>query len=139
MLFRVKMVFRTMEKRKPGRRPISAEKRAEIIAALYETPNAKQVAKQRGDVSQRSVWNIAKAAGIELTYSIKTEEKRAEIIAALHETPNASRVAKKLGGVTNVTVCKIAKAAEIKLAEFRRPKGACTRASKQVTRHHSMN
>ena len=46
---------------------LSAEKRAQIIAALKTNPNASAVAKQIGAVSHVVVWKIAKAAGIELT------------------------------------------------------------------------
>ena len=46
---------------------LSAEKRAQIIAALKAKPNASAVVKQIGGVSHVGVWKIAKAAGIELT------------------------------------------------------------------------
>ena len=46
---------------------LSAEKRAQIIAALKTNPNAAAVGKQIGGVSHVVVWKIAKAAGIELT------------------------------------------------------------------------
>jgi len=51
---------------KYGKR-LSAEKRAQIIAALKANPNAAEVAKQIRGVSHVAVWKIAKAAGIELT------------------------------------------------------------------------
>jgi transposase len=46
---------------------LSAEKRAQIIAALKANPVATQVAEQVGGVSQVTVWKIARAEGIELT------------------------------------------------------------------------
>jgi transposase-like protein len=46
---------------------LSAEKRAQIITALKDNPNATQVARKIGGVTRVGVWNIAKAAGIELT------------------------------------------------------------------------
>ena len=46
---------------------LSAEKRAQIIAALKANPNAAGVAKQIGGVTHVGVWKIAKVAGIELT------------------------------------------------------------------------
>ena len=46
---------------------LSAEKRAQIIAALKANPNAAEVAKQIGGVTHVGVLKIAKAAGIELT------------------------------------------------------------------------
>ena len=48
------------------RQIISEEKRRQIVAALKDNPNAKQVAQKIGGVSQVIVWKIAKAAGIEL-------------------------------------------------------------------------
>jgi hypothetical protein len=44
-----------------------AKKRAKIIAALKDNPNAKAVARQVGGVCVSTVWRIAKWEGIELT------------------------------------------------------------------------
>jgi hypothetical protein len=49
-----------------GHHRVSVEKRAQIIAALRDSPNASQVAKQIGGVSRMTVWKIAKAANIRL-------------------------------------------------------------------------
>ncbi len=49
-----------------GGRPMAAEKRAAIIAALQANPNARQVARQVGGVSHETVRHIAQAADIEL-------------------------------------------------------------------------
>jgi hypothetical protein len=46
---------------------VPAEKRAQIIAALKNNPNAAQIARQVGGVSRMTVWKIAKAERIELT------------------------------------------------------------------------
>jgi transposase len=45
---------------------LSADKRAQIIAALKANPIATRVAGQVGGVSQVTVWKIARAEGIEL-------------------------------------------------------------------------
>jgi len=52
-----------------GHHRVSVEKRAEIIAALRDNPNASQVARQIGSVSRMTVWKIAKVAGISLRTS----------------------------------------------------------------------
>jgi DNA-binding transcriptional ArsR family regulator len=95
----------------------SPEKRAQILAALNDNPNANQVARKIGGVSQPTVGKIAKAAGIVLTAAGKrlSAEKRAQIIGALQANPNAREVAKQIGGVSHVGVWKIAKAAGIEL------------------------
>jgi transposase-like protein len=103
------------------------EKREQIIAALKANPNAAQVARQVGGVSQVSVWWIAKKASIELTASKPTsgnrlsEDQREEIIAALKANPNAAQVARQVGGISHVTVWKIAKKAGIELVARSRP------------------
>jgi len=52
---------------KAARRGLPPEKRAKIIAALKANPNAKEVARQVGGVSNVTVWKIAKQTGIDLT------------------------------------------------------------------------
>ena len=98
---------------------LSAEQRAQIIAALKTNPNAAAVAKQIGGVSHMTVGRIARAAGIALAgaeYGKRlSAEKRAQIIAALKTNPNAAAVGKQIGGVSHVVVWKIAKAAGIEL------------------------
>ena len=109
----------------------TAEKRAQIIAALNANPNSAAVARQIGGVGQATVWKIAKAAGIELTAGKAAKghpisaEQRAQIIAALNSNPNARQVARQIGGVSRVTVWKIAKAAGIALTAGRR-RASCT-------------
>src|SRR5262252_8654070 len=96
-----------------GHPRVSPEKHAQIIAALKDNPNAKQVA--RNGVSHTKVGKIAKAAGIALAgaeYGKRLSAKqRAQIIGALKTNPNAAAVAKQIGGVSHTTVGKIAKAA----------------------------
>jgi len=98
---------------------ISKEKRAQIIAALKDNPNATQIAQEIGGVSHTTVGKIAKAAGIALAaaeYGKRlSAEKRTQIVDALKANPNAAEVAKQIGGVTPVGVWKIAKAAGIEL------------------------
>jgi hypothetical protein len=105
---------------------LSLTKRAKIIAALKINPNATEVARQIGNVSQRTVWDIAKKAGIELTagkaamgFPAENKEKRAEIIAALKVNPNARQVARQIGDVSHGTVWNIAKRARVELARRR--------------------
>src|SRR5271166_261035 len=101
---------------------IPKQKRAQIVEALQANPNASAVAKQVGGVVHKTVWRIAKAAGIELSRPPLPPEKRAGIVAALEANQNASAVAKQVGGVHHTTVCKIAKDAGIELAgRGRRP------------------
>jgi hypothetical protein len=95
------------------------EKRAKIIAALEANPNARAVARQVGEVSNVTVWNIAKQTGIKLaagkearTLSPKT---LAKIITALQANPNASAVTRQVGGVSHSTVWRIAKQTDIEL------------------------
>jgi len=52
---------------KAARLALPPEKRAKIIAALKANPNAKEVARQVGGVSNVTVWKIAKQTGIDLT------------------------------------------------------------------------
>ena len=98
---------------------ISEEKRRQIIVALNDNPNAKQVAQKIGGVSDTTVGKIAKAAGIALAAAKSgkrlSAEQRAQIIDALKANPNASEVARQIGGLTQVGVWKIAKAAGIEL------------------------
>jgi transposase-like protein len=93
------------------------EKRAQIIAALKENPNASAVGRQVG-VSDVTVWKLAKQTGIKLAGKgvALSPEKRAQIIAALKTKRNASAVTRQVGGVSLSTVKKIAKQARIKLA-----------------------
>ena len=102
-----------------GRRGISPEKHAQIIDALKDNPNAKQVAPKIGGVSHTKVGKIAKAAGITLAAAESgkrlSAKQRAQIIGALMANPNAAEVANQIGGVSHVVVWKIAKAAGIKL------------------------
>jgi hypothetical protein len=111
-------------------RKITKEKRAEIIAALNVNPDAAHVARQIGGVSHPTIWNIAKAAGIELTAGnaakggnrfrepLISREKRVEIVvAAFKENPRTTlrQVARQVGGVSHETVRTIAKAEGITL------------------------
>ena len=110
---------------------ISKEKRAQIIAALKDNPNAAQIAREVGGVGYRTVVRLAEGAGIELTagkaaggrprFSAEkrsrfSAEKRALIIAALKDNPKATQIAQEIGSVSHTTVGKIAKAAGIALA-----------------------
>jgi transposase-like protein len=94
------------------------EKRARIIAALKENPNASAVARQVGGVSDVTVWKIAKQTGIKLAGKgvALSPEKRAQIIAALKTKRNATAVARQVGGASLSTVKRIAIQARIKLA-----------------------
>jgi len=96
-----------------GHPRVSPEKHAQIIAALKDNPNAKQVAGKIGGVSHTMVGKIAKAAA-ESGKRLSADE-RAQIIGALKANPNASEVAKQIVGVSHVAVWKIAKAAGIEL------------------------
>ena len=102
-----------------GHPRVSPEKHAQIIAALKDNPNAKQVAGKIGGVSHTMVGKIAKAAGITLAAAESgkrlSADERAQIIGALKANPNASEVAKQIVGVSHVAVWKIAKAAGIEL------------------------
>jgi hypothetical protein len=101
---------------------IAKENHAQIIAALKDNPNAKQVAREVGGASYRTVVRLAKGAGIELTAGKaarghdRPSPDRAKIIAALKDNPNTLQVARQVGGVSHQTVGKIAKAAGIELA-----------------------
>jgi transposase-like protein len=94
------------------------EKRARIIAALKENPNASAVARQVGGVSDVTVWKIAKQTGIKLAGKgvALSPEKRAQIVAALKTMRNARAVTRQVGAVSLSTVKKIAKQARIMLA-----------------------
>ena len=97
---------------KMGAPQIPAKKRAAIIAALRDNPNACQVAKTVGGVSRQTVWNVAKQTGIALTQRGAQKipaEKRAEVIAALKDNPNTYQVAEAVGGVSRATVYRLAK------------------------------
>jgi transposase-like protein len=101
---------------------LPAERRARIIAALKNNPNAAQVARQIGDVSPWTVRRFAKAASIVLSVGKVSKghhrvsiETRAQIIAALQSNPNAAQVARQIGGVSRMTVWKIARVAGIDL------------------------
>jgi hypothetical protein len=52
--------------RRGGQTKVSAEKHAQIIAALKANPNASQVARQIGGISYKTVARIAKRANIRL-------------------------------------------------------------------------
>jgi hypothetical protein len=101
---------------------ISAETRARITAALLKEPNAAAVSRQNGDVKYKTVWNIAKAAGIELTagYAARGRPrlpaaKRAQILAALRTNPSPSWTARETG-VSRSTVRGIARGEKIPLS-----------------------
>ena len=105
-----------------SRKRLSAEQRAQIIAALKENPNATQLAREVGGVNYRTVVRLAERAGIELTagkaargHPRVSSEKQAQIIAALKDNPNATQIARKIGSVSHTKVGKIAKAAGITL------------------------
>jgi hypothetical protein len=94
---------------------ISAETRARITAALRIEPNAAAVSRHSGGVKYKTVWNIAKAAGIELTagYAARGRPrlpaaKRAQILAALMSNPSPSWAARETG-VSRSTVRGIAR------------------------------
>ena len=117
------MVVRVAKNSTTMRQIISEEKRRQIIAALKDSPNATQVAREIGGVNYRTVVRLAEGAGIELTAGKAARgrrgispEKHAQIIGELEDNPNATQVARKIGGVSNTTVGKIAKAAGITLA-----------------------
>jgi len=118
---------------KSGKR-LSAKQRGQIIAALKDNPNAKQIARKIGGVNHTKVGKIAKAAGIALAAEKSgkrlSAKQRAQIIAALKDNPNAAAVAKQIGGVSHTTVFKIAKAAGIALvgAEYGKQLSAKQRA-----------
>jgi hypothetical protein len=101
---------------------ISQKKRAEIVEALKANPNARAVARQVGGVSQKTVWNIAKQTGLELSGGHFLREKRAEITGALKANPNTQAVARQVGGVSQSTVYRLAKKANIKLGARGRPR-----------------
>src|SRR5262249_19033179 len=98
---------------------ISEEKRRQIIVALNDNPNAKQVAQKIGGVSDTTVGKIAKAAGIALAAAKSgkrlSAEQRAQIIAVLKDNPNATQVALEVGWVNYRTVVRLAEGAGIGL------------------------
>jgi hypothetical protein len=111
-----------------GSRWLSSERRAEIIAALRVNPNASQVARHVGGVSEQTVRTIGLAQGIDFGAAAREKaklltKKRAAIVAALKFNPNASQVARQIRGLTHlcspheiyVKVRKIAKAEGIRL------------------------
>jgi hypothetical protein len=103
-----------------GRRWLSAKRRAEIMAALKAKPNASQVARQVGGVSEQTVRMIGLAEGIDFGAAARKRaalltKKRPAIVAALRVNPNASQVARQMRGVSYVTIKKIAKAEGIRL------------------------
>ena len=84
-------------------------KRAAIIAALKNNPNASAVAREHG-VSKETVSVIAKRSNIDLSgKKVLSPEQRAQIIAALKANPNASAVAREIGNVSISTVGILAK------------------------------
>jgi transposase-like protein len=103
----------------------SPQKRAQIVAALKDNPNASAVAREIGGVSCQTVWRFAKEARLELTAGNAhlSPQKRAQIIRALEANPNASAVARRVGGVSNVAVWKIAKRKGIELTLRKAAKG----------------
>jgi hypothetical protein len=104
-----------------GRKPMPANRRKVIVAALRANPNAKEVAREIG-CGCAAVGRIAKASGIKLrrkgTKPIPPNRRKA-IIAALRANPNAKQVARELGGVCHVSVWKIARAEGIELTASR--------------------
>jgi hypothetical protein len=111
-----------------GSRWLSAARRAEIVAALRVNPNASQVARQVGGVSEQTVRTMGLAEGIDFGAAAKNKvdlltKKRPAIVAALRVNPNASEVARQIRGVSAVCspcelyvkVRKIAKAEGIRL------------------------
>jgi transposase-like protein len=100
-----------------ARRRVTDKKKAEIIKALQENPNATQVSK-RFDVSNVTIGKIAKEAGIELKGNSITEEKAEEVRQALIKNPNARGVARQLD-VNRRTVTRIAKDNDIELQKIR--------------------
>src|SRR3954451_23035560 len=61
--------------RPAGRPRMSDEKRAQIVEALSDNLNAKQVASSVGGVSPMTVWHIARAEGISLKHGQLSELK----------------------------------------------------------------
>jgi len=112
------MAVRVAKNGSAMRQIISEEKRRQIVAALKDNPNAKQVAQKIGGVSHTTVGKIAKAAGVALAVAKSgwlSAEQRAQIIGALKADANKTQAARKIG-VSRRTVDKIAKAAGITLA-----------------------
>ena len=81
------MALRVVKNGFAMRQIISEEKRRQVVAALKDNPNAKQVAQKIGGVSHTTVGKIAKAAGIALAAAKSRKrlsaKQRAQIIAAL--------------------------------------------------------
>jgi transposase len=109
------------------RQIISEEKRRQIVAALKDNPNAKQVAQKIGGVSDTTVGKIAKAAGIALAAAKSRKrlsaEQRAQIITALKDNPNATQIAREVGGVNYRTVVRLAEGAGIDLTAGKAARG----------------
>jgi hypothetical protein len=101
--------------------------RTQIIEALGRDSDAHAVARQIGDVSHVSVWQIAKDERIELAAGkgIKGKpgiapEMRARIIEALRRSAASPRlIARQLGNTSHVTVWRISK----EVADSKRPQG----------------
>jgi DNA-binding transcriptional ArsR family regulator len=103
-----------------GSRWLSAERRAEIVAALRTNPNASQIARQVGGVSEQTVRTIGLAEGIDFGAAARKRaarlaKKGVAIVAALRVNPNGSQVARQIRGVSYITIKKIAKAEGIRL------------------------
>jgi hypothetical protein len=95
-----------------GKKVLSAEQCAQIIAALHVNPNASAAGRHYGVAGYR-VRRIAEAAKIDLSKKV-TAEKRAQIIEALKANTNANAVARE-HGVSTKTVTRMAKQANIAL------------------------
>ena len=121
------MALRVVKNGFAMRQIISEEKRRQIVAALKENPNATQVARKIGGVSNTTVGKIAKAAGIALAAAKSRKrlsaEQRAQIIAALKENPNATQLAREVGGVNYRTVVRLAERAGIELTAGKAARG----------------
>src|SRR6516162_8448785 len=120
------MALRVVKNGFAMRQIISEEKRRQVVAALKDNPNAKQVAQKIGGVSHTTVGKIAKAAGVALAVAKSgwlSAEQRAQIIGALKANPNATEIAREVGCVNYRTVVRLAEGAGIELTAGKAVRG----------------
>ena len=112
---------------------MNIDTRTQIIDALGKNSNAHAVARQIGDVSHVSVWQIAKDERIELAAGKAIKGKpgispgmRGRIIEALRGSNASPRlIARRLGNMSHVTVWKISnELADGKASQGRPPRRA---------------
>lgn len=110
---------------------LSDELKEKVLAALREEANLYKTARLIPEVSQTSIWRIAKEANIELTASKYARrmpplspEERKKIAKALKRNSNAAKIAARAGNVSAQVVRYIAKKENIELKDGKRSGGS---------------